>query len=182
MNIAKWLRWMAVNEEKDSSDSDWKCTYYHGYNYIVVMVNLNDKLNLGIFLISKILSILYVVRFFIFYLSSKNSNVIGAFYPSGQLSEGQSLTSWRNLVRKAPKRATVLSAHTLPVSVHPNALLKSSSWTQCSLVRTTRFLQSSYSVLLLVVCFSILLNHSIKMQLCLSKPVDHKRKYFEECW
>lgn len=33
MNIAKWLRWMAVNEEKDSSDSDWKCTYDHGYNY-----------------------------------------------------------------------------------------------------------------------------------------------------
>lgn len=44
MNIAKWLRWIAVNEEKDSSDSDWKCIYDHGYNYIVIMVNLNDNL------------------------------------------------------------------------------------------------------------------------------------------
>lgn len=40
----KRLRWIAVNEENDSSDSDWKCTYDHGYNYIVVMVYLNDNL------------------------------------------------------------------------------------------------------------------------------------------
>lgn len=49
MNIMKWLRWIAVNEEKDSSVSDWKCTYDPTDTIVLLVVlktnnYLNDKL------------------------------------------------------------------------------------------------------------------------------------------